>query len=95
MASRRRASKRKSSEIDSELDMTNPRNWTKEQLITEINNIGIKVPNNLRVASLVQIYTDNKKDGNQDDIPAIGPNDGTKDVTKETPLWMLKQQRPK
>ena len=71
MASRRRASKRKSSEIDSELDMTNPRNWTKEQLITEINNIGIKVPNNLRVASLVQIYTDNKKDGNQDDIPAI------------------------
>ena len=65
--------------------MTNPRNWTKEQLITEINNIGIKVPNNLGVASLVQIYTDNKKDGNQDDIPAIVPNDGTKDVTKETP----------
>ena len=85
MASRRRASKRKSSEIDSELDMTNPRNWTKEQLITEINNIGIKVPNNLRVASLVQIYSDNKKDGNQDEIPAIVPNDGTKDITKETP----------
>lgn len=66
MSSRRRAAKRKITETESDLDMTNPRNWTKEKLITEINSLGIKVPSNLRVAALVQIYTDNKKDETQD-----------------------------
>ena len=68
MSSKRRASKRKSTEMDSELDMTNPKNWTKQQLIEEINNIGIKVPQSLRVAALLQIYTENKKDNIHDMI---------------------------
>ena len=54
---------------DRELDMTNPKNWTKQQLIEEINNIGIKVPQSLRVAALIQIYMDNKKDNIHDMIP--------------------------
>lgn len=65
MSSTRRAAKRKATEIESDLDMTNPKNWTKEKLITEINSLGIKVPNSLRVAALVQIYNDNKKDETQ------------------------------
>ena len=65
MSTKRRASERKITETDSELDMRNPKNWTKEKLIAEINNIGIKVPSSLRVAALVQIYTDNKKDETQ------------------------------
>ena len=55
MSSTRRAAKRKATE----------KNWTKEKLITEINSLGIKVPNSLRVAALVQIYNDNKKDETQ------------------------------
>ena len=65
MSSTRRAAKRKATEIESDLDMTNPKNWTKEKLITEINSLGIKDPNSLRVAALVQIYNDNKKDETQ------------------------------
>ena len=43
-----------------ELDTENPKNWTKEKLLAEIKNIGIKVPSSLKVNDLVKIYTDNK-----------------------------------
>ena len=86
MSSKRIASKRKSSEIDSELDMSNPKNWTKQKLITEINNIGIKVPHNLRVTALLQIFMENKTP--QDNIQVIIPetavsNEVIRTVTNE------------
>ena len=86
MSSKRRASKRKSSEIDSELDMSNPKNWTKQKLITEINNIGIKVPHNLRVTALLQIFMENKtpQDNIQDIIPETAvSNEVIRTVTNE------------
>lgn len=62
MASRR-GSKRRLSNIEEVpyLDAENPKNWTKEKLIAEIANIGIKVPASLKVKALVQIFNDNKK----------------------------------
>ena len=86
MSSKRRASKRKSSEIDSELDMSNPKNWTKQKLITEINNTGIKVPHNLRVTALLQIFMENKtpQDNIQDIIPETAvSNEVIRTVTNE------------
>ena len=62
MASKiRQASKRKISDEEREkLDITNPKNWTKDRLVKEISKIGIKVPASLRIAALIQIYKDNK-----------------------------------
>ena len=51
-----------------ELDTENPKNWTKEKLLAEIKNIGIKVPSSLKVNDLVKIYTDNKDTRNT--VPA-------------------------
>ena len=67
METRRTTKRKHSSSKNNEdnvrhLDMDNPKNWTKEKLLSEILRIGIKVPSNLKVNTLIQIYNDNKKD---------------------------------
>ena len=61
---RRLSSMRKlpSMDSDEQLHMSKPKKRTKDRLIKEIINIGIKVPCSLRVSALVQIYNDNKVD---------------------------------
>ena len=77
MASRtRQASKRKISEVECEvLDMTNPKNWTKDRLVQEISKLGIKVPASLKVAALIQIYKENK-----DRQPVNSSSGGEKEI---------------
>ena len=68
----RRGSKRKHSENTAQqLDMDNPKNWTKDKLLLEIQKLGFKVPSSLKVTALIQIYNDNKKDtvSSVDNVP--------------------------
>ena len=64
------------------LNMDNPKNWTKEKLLSEIQRIGIKVPSNLKVNALIQIYNDNKKDS------SIVPSENLINVA-ETPAALI------
>lgn len=49
----RRGSKRKHSENTAQqLDMDNPKNWTKDKLLLEIQKLGFKVPSSLKVTAL-------------------------------------------
>ena len=67
MDTRRTTKRKQSSSKNNEdnvrhLNIDNPKNWTKEKLLSEILRIGIKVPSTLKVNALIQIYNDNKKD---------------------------------
>ena len=61
--------RRKRKHTSNDLDMDNPKNWKKERLLSEIQKIGIKVPSNLKVTALIQIYNDNKKDSSINMVP--------------------------
>ena len=61
--------RRKRKNTSNDLDMGNPKNWKKERLLNEIQKIGIKVPSNLKVTSLIQIYNENKKDYSINMVP--------------------------
>ena len=52
--------RKRSRETRTNLDAENPRNWTKTQLITELQNRGIDVPNNLKTDMLRQMFLLNK-----------------------------------
>ena len=58
------------------------KNWTKQKLITEINNIGIKVPHSLRVTALLHLLWKIKKP--QDNIQDIIPDNAVSNEVTRT-----------